>query len=101
MADLQAVQLITAVGFTRADAVHVRQGLLGYITCVFAGTLLLDGITLRLTAAGRPTLSFPVRRDGRGKQHPYFRPLNTDARKTIEAAIFRALGIDPEARGEI
>tara|TARA_R110002072_G_scaffold162687_2_gene314790 strand:+ start:1631 stop:1933 length:303 start_codon:yes stop_codon:yes gene_type:complete len=87
---------VTAIGFTPASPEHVREGLIGYVTCAFADALLLDGITLRMTADRRPTLSFPSRTDGQGRKHPYVRPLDDKARQAIEAAIFDALGIDPE-----
>lgn len=71
---------------TDADA---RNGLLG--------DLVLDGITLRRTAEGRLTLSFPQRRDGRGRSHPLFRPIDDDARLRIEKAIFEAASVRDEA----
>jgi hypothetical protein len=88
--------LITAIGFVPAGNAEVRSGLLGFVTCVVGGVLQLDGITLRITADRRPTLSFPARTDRQGKKHAYIRPVDDDARRTVEAAVFKALGVDPE-----
>ena len=87
---------ITSIGFTRASDRELRTGLVGYVTAVIGGVLLLDGITLRMTAARRPALSFPARTDRQGRKHAYIRPVDDDARRAIEAAIFEALEIDPE-----
>jgi len=67
----------------------IRRGLLGFVSVNY-GDLVLDGITVRRTAEGRLTLSFPQRRDGRGRSHPLFRPIDDAARLRIEKAIFDA-----------
>mgnify|MGYP003649823786 CR=1 FL=1 len=92
----KTANVVSAIGFVRANDRDVRTGLVGYVTCVISDTLQLDGITLRVTADRRPTLSFPTRTDARGRKHPYVRPIDDDARQAIEAAVFDALGIDPE-----
>ena len=91
---------ISSVGFVPAPATEIRSGLLGWISCVLNGTVAVDGITLRRTAAGRLTLSFPARSDRRGGKHPIVRPIDDDARRSIEAAIFDALGVDAEGAGD-
>lgn len=91
-------RLISGVGFTPATREDERHGLRGYVTCTFADLLVLDGLTLRVTAAGRHTLSFPSRTDGQGGRHPYFRPQDDRARRIIEDAVFNVLGITREAR---
>ncbi|MBZ0153296.1 MAG: hypothetical protein K8J09_17360 [Planctomycetes bacterium] len=68
-----------------------RSGLLGFISAIY-GNILLDGITLRRTADGRFALSFPARTDRSGRRHAYFRPVDDDARKGIEAEILWQLG---------
>lgn len=88
------VRLITAIGFTFASDSDVKRGLLGYVTCTFAGILLLDGLTLRRTENGRHALSFPSRTDAAGRRHAYYRPQDDRARLLIEDAVFLALGID-------
>lgn len=92
------VKLISGVGFTPASPDHVRQGLLGFVTCTFADLLLLDGLALRVTAAGRHSLGFPSRIDKGHREHAYFRPQDQRARTIIENAIFDVLGIKREAR---
>jgi DNA-binding cell septation regulator SpoVG len=71
----------------RGTAADERTGLLGYLS-VFYGQLVIDGITLRKTAEGRLALSFPERRDGKGRRHSVVRPVDDAARRAIEAAIF-------------
>ena len=87
---------ITSVGFTSATPTDVHTGLLGYVTCVANDALLIDGITLRRTRDGRVTLSYPARRDANGNTHHTVRPINDEARRAVEAQVFRALGIAQE-----
>jgi hypothetical protein len=51
-----------------------------------------------LTSDRRHTLSFPLRTDGQGRRHSYFRPLDDRTRRIIENAVFDSLGIPREAR---
>ena len=83
--------VISNVQFTSADPHDVDTGLLGWIRCTLNGSILLDGISLRRTRDGRPTLSFPARFDGAGRQHHYLRPLDDDTRRAIERQVFKAL----------
>ena len=87
---------VSSVGFINASVSDVRNGLLGYVTCVIGEMLLLDGITLRRTRDGRMTLSYPSRRDASGRQHAIVRPLNDQARRDLERQIFEKLGIEQE-----
>ena len=75
----------------RGNDADLRAGLLGFISVEF-GSLILDGITLRKTADGRFTLSFPARTDRAGRRHSYMRPVDDDARRAIEREILRQLG---------
>jgi hypothetical protein len=84
------IDQVRLAGATRAE---VATGLLGWVSCVLQDTLRLDGLALRRTADGRLALSFPARKDARGREHPYVRPLDDRARREIEAQVFRALGI--------
>jgi len=81
------------VTFTAATSTDRASGLLGWIALTLPCGLRLDGITLRRTRDGRLVLSFPERVDGQGRRHALVRPVNTDARRAIEAAIFDALGL--------
>jgi hypothetical protein len=92
------VRLISGVGFTPASPDELRQGLVGYLTLTFADLLLLDGVTLRRTAAGKHALSFPCRTDKQGRRHPYFRPQDDRARQIIERAVFDILGVEKEGK---
>ena len=82
------VRLVTA---NRKDK---RRGLLGYVKLTLAGRIGLDGITLRRTAGGKLTLSFPARKDLLGFEHPFVRPLDDDTRLEIEQKVFAALGLE-------
>lgn len=84
---------VTDVVFTPAEPAAQRSGLLGFVRCSFGNALILDGIALRRTAAGKRVLSFPARTDGQGRKHPLFRPLDDLTRRAIERAVFEALGI--------
>lgn len=84
---------VTDVHLTPADAVHVRTGLLAFLSFRYHD-LVLDGVALRMTAGGRRTLSFPVRRDGRGREHALVRPVDQAARDAIEAEVFAAVGVE-------
>ena len=81
------IRIRTWVAGTDED---VRTGLLGYLA-VTVGSLVLDGLTLRRTAAGTFAISFPARTDRHGNRHPIVRPVNDDARRQIEAAILRQI----------
>ena len=76
---------------------EVRTGLLGYLS-VTMGNVVLDGLTLRRTAAGTFAISFPARTDRHGNRHPIVRPVNDDARQQIEAAILRQIAQASEVK---
>ena len=84
---------VSEVRFTSAHADDGGRGLLGFLSCVVYGQLRLDGLTLRRTRDGRLTLSYPERRDGAGRGHPYIRPVNDQARRAIETDVLTALGL--------
>ena len=73
--------------WVRGTADDERRGLVGYMS-IFFGDVVIDGITVRRTAEGRLTLSFPERRDRQGHRHPVVQPLGQAARRRIEAAVF-------------
>jgi DNA-binding cell septation regulator SpoVG len=73
--------------WVRGSDEDLRSGLIGFVS-LFYGDLVLDGLTVRRTADGRLTLSFPERRDRHGRRHPYVRPLDDDARQRIERVVF-------------
>ena len=75
--------------WVRGTADDERTGLLGYLS-IFYGDVVIDGITVRRTAEGRLTLSFPERHDKQGRRHRVVRPIDDAARLAIEAAVFGA-----------
>lgn len=84
---------ISDVNFTPACPKDMDQGLLGFITFTLNGSLLLDGIAFRKTLEGKPTLSFPCRKDGNGNKHFYIQPLDNKTRREVERQVFSHLGI--------
>lgn len=87
--------LVSDVQLTQSSPAEVREGLIGYVQCTLARAIVLT-LTLRLTADRRPALSFPKRKDTRGKRHSIARPLDQNVRTQIESEVFEMLGIDPE-----
>jgi len=83
--------------WVRASDADCRSGLLGFVS-IFYGDLILDGITVRRTEAGRLTLSFPERRDSQGRRHTLIRPIDDEARIRIEKAVFDAATVTEEAQ---
>ena len=77
--------------WVRGTAAEESAGLLGYLSVTY-GSLVLDGIVLRRTAAGRFALSFPARTDRAGRRHAIVRPADDAARCAIEEELFRQLG---------
>jgi hypothetical protein len=84
--------LVSEVRFTNSPD---GAGRLGFVRCR-VGSLRLDGLTLRRTRGGRLAVSFPCRRDGRGRRYPIIRPISDRARRDLERAILAEL--DAEVR---
>lgn len=78
---------ISEIRFTPADERAIDEGMLGFLTCVVAGVVRLDGIALRRTLSGRLILSFPERKDRAGRSHPYIRPVDEEVRRALEATV--------------
>ncbi len=83
---------ITGIRFAAASERDAEAGLLGFVSFLVAGVLLVDGVTVRRTRDRRLSLSWPARRDRAGFEHPYLRPVNDGARLLLEAQILGALG---------
>ena len=81
---------IRDVRFSAASQDDMRRGLLGYVALT-AGAFQLDGIAVRRERSGRVSLSFPKRRDGRGRQHALIRPLDDAVRREIEREVLAVL----------
>jgi DNA-binding cell septation regulator SpoVG len=80
--------LIRALRFT--PALDRTDGLRGFVSFEH-GVLLVDGVTLHLTAEGEYRLSFPKRRDRDGIAHPYVRPLDPELRREITEQVIAEL----------
>lgn len=84
---------VSRVRFTPAPRHQLPSGLLGFVSFLLEDCVRIDGVVLRTTSDGRLSLSFPARRDGRGRDHPYLRPVNDDTRRAIETQVFASLGL--------
>ena len=89
--------MISNLKFTLASADERARGLLGWLSLT-TGIWRLDGLTLRRTRRGRLAVSFPVRVDGMGRQHPIVQPLDDRARRKVEAEIIAQLGLMEASR---
>ncbi len=90
---------VTGVQLVSAGAAARISGLLGWVSCTLNDEVRLDGIALRRTSEGRLVLSFPERRDGAGRRHPYIRPVDDEARRAIEHEILTAIGLGGGGEG--
>jgi len=86
---------VMIVTFTSAAVHELARGLVGWVS-IQIGLLLVDGIAVRRSQNGRLYLAFPSPTDRRGRRREVVRPLDTHARRVIEAAVLNAL----EAQGE-
>ena len=89
---------VTAVRATWVPKAAQRSGLLAYVSCVVAGELRLDGLTLRVTRDGRRIVSYPSKKDRRGTERAFVAPLGEPARRSIEQQILAALDLDERVR---
>lgn len=93
---MNAIKL-SSIQFAAASPKDQATGLLGYLAFTL-GPLRVDGVTVRrLADSGRLALSFPCRRDRRGRSYPIVCPLGDRERRAIEHAVFQALGIEEPA----
>ncbi len=83
---------IRNVVFTSAKPEEAQTGLIGWVSAIIDESLTIDGIAVRRMRSGRLSLSFPARRNGRGRKFYYFRPLHDKARKEVERQVFSSLG---------
>lgn len=84
---------ITDVRFHAASPDLQATGLIGWAAFSVDGSLRVEQVAVRRTATGRLALSFPARRDGKGRQRFYTRPLDDETRRLIEREVFGALGL--------
>lgn len=86
--------LITAIRITPASTREKRRGLRAYASFIVDGAWRVDGVTVRLTAAGTLVLSYPSRLDRWGTEHPYVLPTDDAVRREVEAAVFAAMELE-------
>jgi DNA-binding cell septation regulator SpoVG len=72
---------ITSIRFKPA---HTGDGLLGWASFVLDGDLVIDGVAVRRTLTGALVLSWPGRKDSRGRVHHHVRPVDDQARRELE-----------------
>ena len=82
---------ITSVHFRPAPAIDQQAGLLGWASVVINDSLRLNNLGVRRTRDERISLTFPTRRDRRGKEHGIVSPISGAAHQTIEAAVLAEL----------
>lgn len=85
---------ISNLTFVAAPESERSGGLLGFVSFVVGETLRIDGVSVRRTARGRITLSFPQRTDRQGRQHAIVHPIDRDAQLRIERTILEMLAHD-------
>ncbi|NQU48566.1 MAG: hypothetical protein HQ519_07955 [Planctomycetes bacterium] len=84
---------LTEFRFTAASRMEMKTGLLGWIGFTINATLRVDGTTLRKTADGRLTLSFPKKTARDGRKHSIIWPISETARQDMESQVFEALNL--------
>jgi hypothetical protein len=86
---------VKVLSFVGASPEDWRRGLLGFVR-VRVGGLIVDGIAVRVTSAGKPVLIYPSRRSRTGARHAVSRPATEAARRAIQRAVFSHLGLEQE-----
>lgn len=70
-----------------ASAADKASGLVAYLAMTLPGGLRVDGLTLRRTAKGVLSVSYPERRSASGDRHPILCPATPEDRAAFEAAV--------------
>ena len=65
--------------------------LVGWASCIVNAAILLDNIEIRRGSKDEPFLVCPAKRSRGGIEHPYFCPINREARAALEKAILGKL----------
>jgi DNA-binding cell septation regulator SpoVG len=63
----------------------------GWASCVINGGILINSIEIMRGAAGKLYLVCPTQQSRSGASHPYFCPVNREARAALEEAILGKL----------
>ncbi len=76
---------ISRVRFAPASGAQRLDGMVGWLSFVVNGGLLVDGVALRRAAAdGRPVFVWPAKHDQYGRTHHVLRPVDDEAREHVE-----------------
>ena len=82
---------ISSVRFRAAPAIDQQAGLLGWASVVINDSLRLNNLGVRRTRDGRCVVTFPTRRDRRGKEHGIVSPISGAAHQALETAVLAEL----------
>jgi hypothetical protein len=85
---------VTKVRFHPASPGIGDAGLVGFVAFVVNDALGIDNVALRRNPAGVLRLVYPTRTDRAEREHPIVRPLDDDARRSIERQVLDALGFE-------
>ncbi|MCP4036597.1 MAG: hypothetical protein GY733_06645 [bacterium] len=88
---------VTDAEFAPALARDRDRGLIGYVQVVINDTMVLDGLTLRVSSDGRRYLSYPSKSTRGGSRFPYIRPISERVRQDLQRQVFLALEIEEGA----
>jgi hypothetical protein len=89
---MASTSLVSDLHFQPGGWRDLATGLLGYLRLCVARVLVVDGATLRMTADGRVTMSWPEQRRGPGRRRAIVWPVNPAVRRAIEAEVIALLG---------
>jgi DNA-binding cell septation regulator SpoVG len=70
-----------------APAALRTQGIRCFARVVIEDTISVDGLAVRRTQRGDYIVTWPERRDGRGRSHAVVRLLDPDSRAAVESAV--------------
>lgn len=77
---------VSDIRFAAANEILRSKGLLGWVIATY-GDLELRCLQIRRTADGRYAVGFPSREDANGVVHPIVKPLDQEARDSIEQQV--------------
>ncbi|HET8692786.1 MAG TPA: hypothetical protein VFM30_11685 [Steroidobacteraceae bacterium] len=86
------IPVLTDLRFFPAPSHLEGTGFLGHVRARL-GPVVID-LVVRRTAAGRLTVVFPTRRDGRGREHAVISPIDRAAREAIRQQVLAAAGLE-------
>jgi len=82
--------IVSNVVITEAPDSLRKTGLLAWARVLVDGWWEVDGLSIRQTRSGECVVTYPSRKDSRGRTRHYFRPVDDKAREAIEKAVLNA-----------